>query len=119
MSTQRDELAREIFLADNHNIRTIAVQEWAQNERPDRPEYVYGIADGLLAAGWTKPRTITDDDGLRAAKAIGTLLRDAEGRVIERVETLPGHLRWYWLSNNITNSVWPSLHATVLYEPTA
>lgn len=51
---ERDELAREIFLADNHNIRTVAAQEWAQNERPDRPEYVYGIADGLLAAGYGK-----------------------------------------------------------------
>ena len=108
MTTQRDEL-QDLIDDTARPSRFIGVGV----ANPDE------IASAIRAAGYTKPRTITDDDGLRAAKAIGTLLRDAEGRVIERVETLPGHLRWYWLSNNITNSVWPYLPATVLYEPTA
>lgn len=47
----RDELAREIFIADNAKHRDQAAAEWATGERP---EYVYGIADGLLAAGYGK-----------------------------------------------------------------
>lgn len=53
----RDELAQEIFLTDNHKFRDQAAKEWDASERP---EYVYGIADGLIAAGYRKPRTVTE-----------------------------------------------------------
>ena len=50
---EREELAREIFITDNHD------NPMASYERDSEPsnmghEYAYNIADGLLAAGYRK-----------------------------------------------------------------
>lgn len=58
-SPQRDELAREIFIADNSGqSREASLKDW-EAYAPGEYAYTYAIADGLIAAGWTKPRTIT------------------------------------------------------------
>jgi len=53
--TDRYELAKDIFLADNWKNRDEALQDWqavmlAQGDRT----YAHAIADGLIAAGYRK-----------------------------------------------------------------
>lgn len=53
MSTERDTLARDIFLADNSNARPgLMEQEWDAD--PTKYLYAYNIADGLIAKGYRK-----------------------------------------------------------------
>lgn len=48
----RDELAREIFIADNSGqSREASLKDW-EAYLPGEYAYTYGIADGLLAAGY-------------------------------------------------------------------
>lgn len=48
----RDELARDIFVADNSNAKDPAAN-WQEGPASIR-DYAYAIADGLLAAGYRK-----------------------------------------------------------------
>ena len=55
--TDRFELAKDIFLADNWKDRDAALQDWAaitlaQGDRT----YAHAIADGLIALGYRKVR---------------------------------------------------------------
>jgi len=51
--SDRDELARDIFLADNSNAPPGLMEaEWDNN--PTAESYAHNIADGLLAAGYRK-----------------------------------------------------------------
>lgn len=50
MNSEREELARDIFIADNSNSPDPAA-EW---ETAPRRRYAYEIADGLLARGYRK-----------------------------------------------------------------
>ena len=52
MKHEREELARDIFIADNFLIPTAASSwEWADDENVT---YAYAIADGLIAKGYRK-----------------------------------------------------------------
>ena len=53
----RDELARDIFLADNANgPEEQMLKDWAitKQDRPIAVSYCYAIADGLIAKGYGK-----------------------------------------------------------------
>lgn len=52
---ERDELAREIFMADN-SASPDPAHEWEMTTRhnPAYSTYAYEIADGLIAAGYRK-----------------------------------------------------------------
>lgn len=53
--TERDELAKEIFIVDNSRMtREQAAAGWEEVQ----PEYAFHIADGLRAAGYRRPRLI-------------------------------------------------------------
>lgn len=56
--TQRDELARDIFFADNAHAPKDRLQEdWEALGRSTQvgPTYAYAIADSLIAKGYRKP----------------------------------------------------------------
>lgn len=75
--TARDELAREIFITDNHHAKRIVMEaEWAERGRSQK--YAYAIADGLIAAGYHRHRTITTVEELDAL-AFGSVVLDADG----------------------------------------
>lgn len=49
--THREQMARDIFLADNSNLsEESALKDW--NDPVIRPDYAYVIADGLIAKGY-------------------------------------------------------------------
>lgn len=50
MASERDQLAREIFAADNYYAPD-PYEEWGKASTAHR-EYAYTIADGLTANGW-------------------------------------------------------------------
>lgn len=61
---QRDELARELFIADNINQpreQSIIDWEWFESTKKNqgRVESYKAMAAGLITAGYSKPRTIT------------------------------------------------------------
>lgn len=53
--SERDELARAIFVYDNGRLDQAAAEvEWEEVRGPNEPRYAYLIADGLIAAGYRK-----------------------------------------------------------------
>ena len=67
-TTQRDELALDIFLADNaRQPEAEALVDWETALHITAGiTYAHGIADGLIAKGYSKPRTITTVEELDA-----------------------------------------------------
>lgn len=69
-TTARDELAREIFIADNSaQTREDSLADWTAYGMAKDSTYAHNIADGLIAAGYRKPRTITEhygDEGIES-----------------------------------------------------
>ena len=66
--TRRDELARDIFFADNNRApRLDLLADWealckSAASTPSGNTYAHNIADGLVAAGYRKPRTIASPE---------------------------------------------------------
>lgn len=56
--TPRYELAKAVFIADNADAPN-PEREWDIATTKEHA-YAYAIADGLITAGWTKPRTVTE-----------------------------------------------------------
>jgi hypothetical protein len=52
MTTAREELARLLFTTDNSNAKDPA-REW-EEVPPEWSQYVYNMADALIAAGYVK-----------------------------------------------------------------
>lgn len=51
----RDDLAREIFIADNAGqSREASLADWAAYDMATAQSYAHNIADGLIAAGYGK-----------------------------------------------------------------
>ena len=115
MSTQRDELAREIFISDNsHARRAVMEAEWS--ERSGGYQYAFWIADGLIAAGWTKPRIITTAEELDALPQWSAIL-DGVGDVAQKLNG-----RWHFPETapmGASKVLKYGASVTVLYEPTA
>lgn len=76
MSTERDELAKAIFIADNHKAPEVAADEF--DERGPNTDYTFAIAAALLAAGYRKPRVVTTAEELDALP-VGSVVLDDEG----------------------------------------
>lgn len=51
--SKREELARLIFIMDNHRSKDPAA-EWEASRARDFASYAYRIADGLIAAGYVQ-----------------------------------------------------------------
>lgn len=103
MNNERNELAREIFIADNSDSPDPAA-EWEIR----RAQYAYEIADGLLTAGYRKPRTITTAEELDALPDRAVILsRFKDG--IPMHSTMRG-------DSEFAGNVLP---ATILWEPTS
>lgn len=114
MSTQREELARDIFVADNSSIPS-AGDEWdtfcAVIDAP-LSHYAYGIADGLITKGYRKPRAITTVEELDALP--DEIILRSGGVTYEH------HDGWFHGvdgSNVVAESI--SLPAAILWEPEA
>jgi len=118
MSTQKDELARDIFLADNTSAAPgLMEKEWDEN--PTTYHYAHAIAEGLAAKGYRKPRTITTIEQLYEL-GLGSVIRS------EKVHYLVAHKedgdagRHGWAAAGTSQipvdlSSW--LPVTVLHEP--
>lgn len=115
MNKQRDELAREIFIADNYHARREFMEaEWA--ERSGGYQYAFWIADGLIASGYAKPRTITTVEELKTVYA-GCLIRESNGDLWS-IE--PSTERLFMLADGMDDTYDDdalTLPAVVLYEP--
>jgi hypothetical protein len=63
--SKRDELAKLLFVTDNHAAPE-PEHEWEMTTRhnPAYAEYAFALADAILAAGYRKPRTITTAEEL-------------------------------------------------------
>ena len=73
MTTQKDELARDIFLADNTSAAPgLMEKEWDEN--PTTYHYAHAIAEGLIAKGYRKPRTITTHEELGKLRRGATIV---------------------------------------------
>lgn len=121
MTTERDDLAREIFIADNHKQpREQSIVDWDWfNETPRftvRVDHYKDLADGLIAAGYTRTRTRTTVEELRAA-GDGAVVLSEQGGVWE--------CQWddggpYWVTPGNSDEIFQSdqlaLPATVLHE---
>lgn len=114
MSTERDELAREVFVADNAGqSREASLQDWETFGPIDRA-YAHTIADGLLADGWTKTRRITTAEELDAL-AFASVVLDDDGDVY-RSGINNGETAW-WQAGPQGMFRTVALPATVLWEP--
>ena len=115
-TTQRDDLARDIFIADN-SAHPNAGAEWdafTDIGGACGGDYAYDIADGLLAAGYRKPRTITTAAELDALPAGAVIL--GRDRVACQKEEIPG----LWDSaGELISTDFVALPATVLHESEA
>lgn len=118
MNAQRDELAKLIFVADNH-ASPDPEREWQVTlaEEPEYTKYAYDLAEVVLAAGYTKPRTIETAEELDALPKRSVILLN-DGNVAQK----DGH---YWFEASSYDMPMTSLYiwendflpATVLYEP--
>ena len=116
----RDELAKLLFITDNHSPD--AEQDWL-HLKPYGPKYLRGYYDGadaVLAAGYSKPRTITTEEELDAL-APDCIVLDRYGVAnqlsVERITEGPPERLWYTTGADCNSSV--ALPATVLYSPEA
>jgi hypothetical protein len=118
----RDELALELFIGDNGNQpREASIADWeyfhAAGNFQGRVEHYEVMADAILTAGYTKPRTIPDahlcqlsDGSYRTDHKAGTIVESADGSVWRFDEGDWNCLDW--VSASLLGP------ATVLYEPT-
>ncbi|MET4059973.1 hypothetical protein ABIB35_001518 [Arthrobacter sp. UYP6] len=114
-TTQRDELALDIFLADNaRQSEAEALVDWeAALSITAGTTYAHGIADGLIAKDYRKPRIITTVEELDALP-FETVIRDAIGGVFER-----WNLAGWQKAGPSLGAHDPRLPASVLSEPEA
>ena len=111
----REDIAALLFTTDNSK----AVAPWSEWEHsknePRLTEYVYAMADALIAAGYRKPRTITTAEELDALPYATTVMHD-EGWGVTVAERHAEDMRWY--VTGCLEYIRPEalLPATVLYE---
>lgn len=116
----RDELAKLLFVTDNHNAKD-ADAEWEFLQQT--PKYLaayHQMADAILAAGYRRPRTITTVEELDALPNGSVVLSNDYRHWGEQWQVT--FQRWdtgYWHRGGRSGSTDPDyfLPATVLYEP--
>lgn len=122
MSTQRDELAREIHSTEQLGCGCCTDYNYTreQDQHADKLDVntiAVAIGDTLLAAGWTKPRTITTAEELDDLDA-DSVLRTKRGTLYTKGrdrDVLLSGVGWFTTSDAIAEEQ----SFTVLYEPTA
>jgi hypothetical protein len=107
----RDDIAALLFTTDNSK----AVAPWSEWEHsknePRLTEYVYAMADALLAAGYSKPRTITTTQDLESLNQ-GAVVLDSDEWVLRKTR-----LSWQAVaSSGLYSHDAVGLPATVLHE---
>lgn len=116
----REELAKMLFVTDNHNA-TGADAEWEFLQQT--PKYLaayHQMADAILAAGYSKPRQVSTVEELDALPD-ESVIKVRSGQVWEAAKLTDGENIWRTfgpakvLSSEVLGR-W-SLPATVLYEP--
>ena len=121
MSTQRDELAREIHSTEQLGCGCCTDYNYTreQDQHADKLDVntrAVAIGDTLLAAGWTKPRTITAVEELDAL-GFGAVVHSS-GHVVW--EKFAGAEKWARSGQDFLGYATAiALPATVLFEPTA
>lgn len=112
MSAERDELARDIFIADNWRFDLEVIEEqWKR--APHQPDfrYAHAIASALIAKGYRRPRTVTTVEELDALP-IGSVVLDRSGKAWHSLGT-----REWWVGGVTIRGGHPRelLPATVLH----
>lgn len=120
--SDKDELARELFIADNFNQpREQSIVDWQWfMETPRfavRIERYKAMAEGVITAGYAKPRQITTVEELDAL-ALKSILLDSDSEAVQRIddETMDGCSLWETALGLVTSGL-VMLPATVLWEP--
>lgn len=116
--TQRDDLARDIFLADNSSgPEEVILGDWTDLEQAEAgASYAHRIANGLIAAGYRKPRTITTVEELDALPEGSVILTNGGEDSAQK----DGEGEWYlWGGDFGLDSEDTHLPAIVLWEPEA
>lgn len=113
-NTEREELALDIFLADNGSIPEDSLrQDWAAEPETHRP-YAYNIADGLIAKGYRKPRTIADrheDNGPDELAPLSVVLSGGKPAIMQHDGTFMDYDGGSW-------DTWEMNYPlTVIWEP--
>jgi hypothetical protein len=112
----RDDLALDIFLADNSSIpEGELLQDWADAPDQHRP-YAQNIADGLLGKGYRKPRTITErheDNGPDALAPLSVVLSNGKPAIMQHDGTFMDYDGSSWDTWEMTYPL------TVIHEPEA
>jgi len=115
---QRDEFARDLFLADNSSFPPgLAEKDW--DESREHHDYAFAIADGLIAKGYRKPRTITTTEELDALEH-GSVIRSEQRHywVAHKEDGEGGNQGWAAAgTSRIPANLGDWLPAVVLYEP--
>lgn len=122
MST-RDDFARDVFLADNSSAPAgVAEKDWDENR--EHHDYAYEIADRLIAAGYSKPRTITTAEELDALPVGSVVLH--HGRAFQHYPAYPApfdeYQKWKCGDGGFVRSTKSGdmlLPALVIHEATA
>lgn len=88
--TERDELAKLAFIADNHAAGDPHAEWEFLQKHPKYTAYVYEIADAILAAGYRKTEvrwaeTLTNDGTYEY-----TISSDCDGSSVQHWRRLPG-----------------------------
>lgn len=116
--TVKNELARDIFLADNTSAAPgLMEREWDEN--PTTYHYAHHIAERLIAKGYRKPRTITTAEELDAL-ILGTVIRSEHRHylVAHKEDGDAGRHGWAAAgTGQIPVDLVAWLPATVLWEP--
>lgn len=106
-ATQRDELAREIWLAD----RNRAAAAWGQPSPDD-----YTITDRLISKGYRKPRTIADqheENGPDDLRPLSVVLSDGKPAILQHDGTFMDYDGSSW---DVWEMTYPLI---VIHEPEA
>lgn len=118
-TTQREDFARDVFLADNAEApEEQMLRNWA--ERDTNVEYAYVIADGLIARDYRKPRMITTVEELDALPDESVVRSDFGVIHEKRVEFDTSRVVWVCPGDTDEHTAGKiTLPATVLWEPAA
>ena len=84
----RDELAREIFIADNSNAKDPAA-EWLDAPASVK-DYAFAIANGLIAAGYVKAEPSWAETLVNDGTYEYTISSDCDGSNVQHWRRTPG-----------------------------
>lgn len=117
MTTQRNDLAREIFIADNSGqSREASLKDWEWFATTNiRDEYIgryEAFADGLIAAGWTKPRTISTVTRERLVNALLAYKGTPRHRLFEYPHRVDDSRRMIQEAESVVTAISAGLYET-------